>query len=67
MTQHRNEQRKERYISRHKNREDWNKSGLDTAGFYSKQLLWNADGFDKSCRDLKNKFPSVRFTYNNMS
>ena len=63
MTQHGDEERKDRYISRHRKREDWTKSGIDAAGFYSKHLLWNKDSFDKSFKNLKKKFPSINFTY----
>ena len=35
------EERKKAYISRHKSREDWTASGIDTAGFWSKHVLWN--------------------------
>ena len=63
MTQHGDEKRKDRYIARHEKNENWTKSGIDTAGFYSKHLLWNKDSFDKSFKDLKKKFPSITFTY----
>ena len=63
FTKHKDEKRKDRYISRHKKNEDWNKSGIDTAGFYSKHLLWNKDSFDKSFKSLKNKFPSIKSAY----
>ena len=33
MTQHGDESRETIYISRDENNEDWNKSGIDTAGF----------------------------------
>ena len=36
FTIHRDEQRKQRYIDRHKNNENWSKSGIDTAGFWSR-------------------------------
>lgn len=35
------EERKRAYISRHKSKEDWTASGIDTAGFWSKHILWN--------------------------
>jgi len=63
MTQHGDEDRKKRYISRHKKNEDWTKSGIETAGFYSKHLLWNKDSMDKSFTNLKKKFPSINFIY----
>ena len=62
MTKHGDETRKVRYINRHKKNEDWTKSGIDTAGFYSKHLLWNKDSFDKSFKDLRHKFPTIKFT-----
>ena len=40
-TKHKNPDRKDRCIDRHKNNEDWTKSGAKTAGFYSKHVLWN--------------------------
>ena len=35
------EARKKAYIGRHKSREDWTASGIDTAGFWAKHILWN--------------------------
>jgi hypothetical protein len=37
---HKDPERKARYITRHKRRENWDKSGRLTAGFYSLHLLW---------------------------
>ena len=39
MTQHKDEERKQKYINRHKANENWSKSGIDTAGFWSRWLL----------------------------
>ena len=63
FTTHQDPKRKDRYISRHKKREDWTKSGADTAGFYSKHLNWNKPTFNESFKDLKRRFPSIQFTY----
>ncbi len=41
FTQHRDETRRQRYIKRHEKNEDWSKSGIDTAGFWSRWLLWS--------------------------
>ena len=41
FTKHKDKDRKEAYIARHKAREDWTKPGAKTAGFYSKHVLWN--------------------------
>ena len=34
------DERKRLYDQRHRATEDWTKSGVDTAGFWSKHLLW---------------------------
>jgi hypothetical protein len=48
-----NEQRKQRYIDRHKTNENWSKSGIDTAGFWSRWLLWNIPTIKDSYIDIK--------------
>jgi len=40
-TIHKDPKRKEAYINRHKKRENWTKSGANTAGFWSRWILWN--------------------------
>lgn len=55
-TIHQDKERKARYISRHRSREDWKKSGIKTAGFWSYWLLWNQKTIDSSIRDIENKF-----------
>ena len=54
-TIHKDPERKERYIARHVKREDWNKSGIKTAGYWSKHLLWNKDTLTKSIDDISKK------------
>ena len=57
FTIHKDEARKQRYINRHKNgNENWNKSGIDTAGFWSRWLLWNLPTIKTSYEDIKRKF-----------
>jgi hypothetical protein len=34
------DERKNSYIKRHQSRENWKKSGIKTAGFWSRWLLW---------------------------
>ena len=53
---HLDETRKKAYISRHKARENWTKSGVDTAGFWSRWLLWNKPSYRDSLADIKSKF-----------
>ena len=40
-TIHGDKERKNRYVARHSKREDWTKKGIETAGYYSRWLLWN--------------------------
>jgi hypothetical protein len=58
FTIHKNEQRRQRYINRHKNsNENWSKSGIDTAGWWSfKYLLLfptNEEAYNHIKKDLK--------------
>ena len=55
-TTHKDPERKERYISRHKAREDWTKSGMETAGFWAKHLLWNEPSLSASIKDIEKRF-----------
>ena len=49
--------KKKAYIARHsKNNEDWTASGIDTAGFWSKKILWNKPTVASSLADVKRKF-----------
>lgn len=54
-TIHKDKDRKERYIERHKQRENWTKSGIDTAGFWSRWLLWNKPTIKSSYDDIKKR------------
>ena len=58
-TKHKDKERKDAYISRHKKNEDWSKSGVKTAGFYSKHVLWNKPTLKESVDDLNKKFKSL--------
>lgn len=59
-TTHKNKERKRRYIARHRARENWDKSGIYTAGFWSKHLLWNKPSISASKRSIARRF-NVRF------
>jgi len=56
FTKHKDPNRKRLYILRHKKREDWTKSGIDTAGFWSKHILWNKNTLNKSIKNTENRF-----------
>ena len=53
-TQHKDKDRKERYIIRHKNRENW--TDIYSAGFWSRWLLWNKPTLYSSAKDIKKQF-----------
>jgi hypothetical protein len=50
------EQRKRNYISRHQSKEDWTESGIDTAGFWAKHILWNKPSVSASLAETKRRF-----------
>ena len=56
FTKHKDERRKELYINRHKARENWEKLGIDTPGFWSRWLLWNKPTINESYADIKRRF-----------
>ncbi len=49
-TVHKNKTRMERYLARHRRRENWTRSGMKTAGFWSRWLLWSAPSFRGALR-----------------
>ena len=55
-TIHKDPNRKKRYINRHFKRENWNLSGINTAGFWSRWLLWNKPSIESSIKDIKSRF-----------
>ena len=61
FTTHGDRKRKENYIKRHRG-ENWGKTGMDTAGFYAKHVLWNQDTITKSISDMNKKFGN-KFIY----
>lgn len=58
FTIHKDEKRKERYINRHKKREQhlWNKSGINSPSFWSLFLLWNKPTIKESYEYIKKRF-----------
>lgn len=56
-TKHKDPERKKRYIARHrKMNENWNKSGIQTAGFWSRHLLWGEPTIKDSIRKIEKKY-----------
>lgn len=56
FTQHHDEARKQKYITRHKAREDWTKAGVASAGFWAKHILWNKPTVTASWNDVVHKY-----------
>jgi hypothetical protein len=59
---HKDLDRMKRYENRHKSRENWKKSGLKTAGFWSKWILWNKPSFRGSIKDTEKRF-NIKIVY----
>ena len=60
LTIHKDPERKERYINRHKKNERWNDP--KTAGFYAKHILWNKPSLKQSVDDLNKRFKNINFS-----
>ena len=59
-TKHHDDERKQRYIDRHKKNENWGTTGYKSAGFYAKHVLWNKKTLKASVDDMNNKFKSLK-------
>ena len=55
-TKHKDKERMKKYDARHKPRENWGKSGINTAGFWSKWLLWSKPSLSAAKTYTANKF-----------
>ena len=55
-TKHKDDERKKRYIARHKAREKWGKTGIKTAGFWARWILWNKPTLKNSIKTTENRF-----------
>ena len=53
FTQHKDKDRKDRYIARHKPKQNWN--DLKTAGAWAKGILWNKPTITASIKDMEQK------------
>ena len=60
-TKHQDPERKRRYLARHREREDWTRSGVETPGFYAKHVLWNKPSIKQSVADLNRRYRSIEF------
>mgnify|MGYP003626882074 FL=1 len=55
-TINKSQSRKNAYISRHKTRENWTKSGINSAGFWSRWISWSQPTLTESIKYVNNKF-----------
>ena len=55
-TVHKDNYRMKRYQNRHKSRENWKKSGIKSAGFWAKWILWNKPSLRASIKDTERRF-----------
>ena len=58
-TIHGDAKRRESYLNRHRPRENWGRTGRQTAGFWSRWLLWNKKSLRSSIRDIRDRFGIV--------
>lgn len=54
MTIHGDESRKTAYLNRHRKRENWD--NLNTAGCWSRWLLWQYPSLNKSIKEMEKRF-----------
>ena len=59
FTTHNDPKRRDNYIARHKKNENFGISGIDTAGFWATNVLWNKETLEKSVDDLNNRFKNI--------
>ena len=62
-TKHKDPDRKQRYITRHRKNENWKISGVRSAGFWSRWILWGEPTLRGSIRALERKFPRITVVY----
>jgi len=53
FTTHKDESRKQRYIARHKKNEDWTKTGINSAAFWSRFYLWEKSTKKEAYENIK--------------
>lgn len=54
---HQDSTKRKNYIARHRElNEDWSKQGINTAGFWSRWLLWNKPTLEQTIKFIEKKF-----------
>ena len=57
LTSHRDEERKKRYIDRHKKNEQWNNPL--TPGFWSRWITWEKPTLKEAVRNINQRFKNI--------
>ena len=57
FTIHKDEQRKQRYLDRHRKNESWD--DYTKPSFYATRILWNKPTLRDSIKDVNNKFKNI--------
>ena len=60
-TTHRDEKRRRNYLSCHESREDWGRSGVMTAGWLSRYILWEKPTIKEAVAAANRLYPDVTF------
>lgn len=55
-TLHKDSTRRDRYIIRHRSRENWGPGGVRTAGFWSRWLLWEKPNLQNAKKHVYKRF-----------
>ena len=61
-TTHRDEKRRMNYLSRHASREDWGRSGVMTAGWLSRYILWEKPTIREAVAAASRLYPDITIT-----
>ena len=59
FTQHGDVDRKAAYLLRHESRENWTLKGVESAGFWSRYMLWNKPSLRASAADVRRRFTNL--------
>ena len=62
FTMHRDEKRRRSYLSRHASREDWGRSGVMTAGWLSRYILWEKPTLEEAVVAASKLYRDVTFS-----
>jgi hypothetical protein len=52
-TVHKDKQRMLRYLARHHGKENWTRTGVHTAGFWSRWILWSRPSLQSAVRETE--------------